>query len=179
MAFEHGEHGALIVRAQVEQAVPGQNAGKVLVQGQTAHVGIDPLLLGKALATLIQQGGAAVDASDRVSMFEQIARYRLATATPQVQYLPASPHDLAKAFEPGLFAVKCLGVGPTRPVPSLGMTLVQIDDVTGGFVHPQASLCCSVAADYSTRAPGKAKLAVLRYVAWPLASQATGAWPRN
>ena len=49
---EHGEHAPLIVVAQVEQAVPGEDAVERLAKGQDPHVGDAPGLLRHALPAM-------------------------------------------------------------------------------------------------------------------------------
>ncbi len=52
---EHCEHGPLVLRSEMEQAVPTENPIKTPEKRECLHLGHDPLMFGHTLATQVDE----------------------------------------------------------------------------------------------------------------------------
>src|SRR5258708_29572497 len=81
---ENGKHPALILRAEMEIAVPCENAAKRPAQRQRPHVRDDPLLAWKMALADVDERRRGVHARDIVTRFDEITGDGLAGAASNV-----------------------------------------------------------------------------------------------
>ncbi|PBJ04799.1 hypothetical protein BSF40_36000 [Pseudomonas sp. ACN5] len=137
MGLENREHSTLILRRQMKETVPRQNASETLFKRQLAHVGHMPIVLRKTLPTQGDHRHGRIDASHSVSRADQVTRHGFGTATADVEDMTSrNRHGQAKMIQPGLFDQ----TPRANTIPCLSVTFVEIDDLMGCFMHEGQSL---------------------------------------
>jgi hypothetical protein len=85
MRRKHCEHLALIVRLEVKETVPGEQTVEGSAERQRAHIGDDPILLGKASSTKRDQCWRGINPGHAQSACYQIRCNRRPSAASQVE----------------------------------------------------------------------------------------------
>ena len=122
---EHLEHETLIVRLEVKEAVPGQDAVEPGAKREGAHVGDDPRLIRHPLATEGDQRRRGIDARHPQTRANHMRGDGRPAAAPQVQHTRPRRQRRDEAVMPGL--VRPAAAAPVG-LPPAGMTLVVADD---------------------------------------------------
>ena len=114
MSLEDRKHLALIVRLQVKKTVLGQNPAVALIELQFTHIGYTPIVLREMLFADRNERRGRIDAGDPVSSVNKVLRHWFCGTTTNIENAPISIRHRQ-----------------TKTIPSLSMTLVEIDDVIG------------------------------------------------
>lgn len=132
MGLENREHSTLILRRQVKETVPRQNASVTLFKRQLAHVGNMPIVLRKTLPAQGDHRRGRINARHSVSRADQVTSHGFGTATANVEDMTSrNRHGVTKTIQPGL-----LDQTPrANTIPCLSVTFVEIDDLMGCFMH--------------------------------------------
>ncbi|EJM49688.1 hypothetical protein PMI26_00189 [Pseudomonas sp. GM33] len=85
MGLENREHSTLILRRQMKETVPRQNASETLFKRQLAHVGHMPIVLRKTLPTQGDHRHGRINARHSVSRADQVTSHGFGTATADVE----------------------------------------------------------------------------------------------
>lgn len=109
---EDGEHRALTVVIEMEEAVPGDQAMEAAAQRQGAHVGHQCLLMRKIAFKKSNHLGSRVDPGDGAALLFERAGDRLSGAAADVEHRGVCRKESAKPFDP---------VALLRTVPSSGL----------------------------------------------------------
>jgi hypothetical protein len=126
MSLENREHSTLILRRQVKETVPRQNARVTPIKRQVAHVGHMPILLRETLLTQGDHRHGRINATYGVSRADQVSSHGFGTATADVEdIISHDRHGLTKTIQPGLFDQ----APRANTIPRLSVTVVEIDDL--------------------------------------------------
>ena len=96
MAGEDGEHLPLVVLAEMEKTVPGNQAVKGFTQRQRAHVMLEPALCGELGAGAAYHGLSAINAGQCKTLLNNIPGNRLAVPGQLAQLRKLQPGDQAQ-----------------------------------------------------------------------------------
>ena len=121
---EHRKHRALILHAQVEEAVPREHSVEAAAEVERAHVRHGPALLRKTRHAQVDHRGRGVDAGQPVSGFDEVTRDRLAAAASDVEDRSAVRHQRGKPVEPRALEQ----VAPSLFVERMSVPLIEPDD---------------------------------------------------
>ena len=148
-APEGREDRALVVRGQVEQAVPGNQPVKPAQSGQGAHIGGDPALVREPRLRPRDHRAGAIDAGEAAAAADQVPGHRLTGAAAQVQDVPpARWQRLQERRQPVAF-----DQAPATPArKGRQMRLVERNDMGGGVTMRHIGIL-----DIAGRAASRAK----------------------
>lgn len=85
MAGKTRKHKALVIRRQVEKAVPSNQAIKLLVYIKLTHIFYVPAVLWKTRAAQRNQFFGRINTGHSATALDAIARYRFARTTADIQ----------------------------------------------------------------------------------------------
>ncbi len=119
------EDNLLVVRRQVKEAVPGDQAIKSAIQFHIAHISDQPLMAGKARTTKRNQRWRSIDASHLVTVFDAVARDGLPSSASDVQYRSLQRQMDEKPVQPMLLHQRAAA----RPIKIFSICLVQRDNI--------------------------------------------------
>jgi hypothetical protein len=114
------KHPSLIVRAQVEEAVPRQNAVEPSVEVQLTHVRHMPFVIRKAFTAEADHGGRCIYTNDAKSAIDEVASDRLAHPTTHVENRPSNTNMDQKPIQPRAFLKRSTAIA----IEFVKMTLV-------------------------------------------------------
>src|SRR5215470_12032648 len=132
MRAEHTEHISLIVRLQMEKAVPRQYAFERSPQGQSSHVSDHPLVPREAAPAQGNHRRRAVDAGNLQAATNQIRGDRHAPAAPEIENCSTRWQRIGKTIVPTLVVpITFAAVG----IPLDRMSLIVSNDFVGKVRH--------------------------------------------
>jgi hypothetical protein len=114
------KHLALIVRAQMKETIPCQDAIKTSVERQLTHVHYKPFGIRKACATDLNHGRRRIDADNTKSTIDQMASDRLTHPAANVENGSSGKHMKQKPIQPRALLKRSAAVAIVLE----GMTLV-------------------------------------------------------
>src|SRR5262245_61356152 len=117
-------HLTLIVRAQVKEAVPGQNTPESPVELQRTHVRHKPHRVRKACSAECDHGRRSIHTNDPKPAIDEVASDRLADPAAQVEHRRAGAHVDQEPIQPRAFLKRSAAVA----IVLANMTLVYVDN---------------------------------------------------
>ena len=101
MGLENREHSPLILRRQVKETVPRQNASVTLIKRQLAHIGNTPIVLRETLLTQGDHRHGRINATHSMSRVDQVISHRFGATTADVEDMTIrNRHGLTKTIQP-------------------------------------------------------------------------------
>jgi hypothetical protein len=128
---EDRKHPTLVLVAQVEKAVPGEEAVEGAAEGQRPHVGDTPVLEREALPADADELRRRVRARYGMAFLDEVPPDRLGGAAPDVEDRGARGQKRQETVEPSPFDERRATVFG----PSAGMPPIQPDDTLGFMGH--------------------------------------------
>lgn len=119
----------LVIRRQVKEAVPGDQAIKSAIQSHIAHILDMPSMAGKALTAKPNQRWRRIDASHLMTVFDAVARDGLPGPAANVEHGRLRRQMYQKPVQPVLLHQ----FAATRPIKIRSICLVQRDDIACGI----------------------------------------------
>lgn len=133
MRREDSEDGALVVRLQVKEAVPGEDAVETAAEVQPTHVCDQEFMPRQPRRRAVDHARRTVDAGDAEAPGGKPRRHRRAAAAAEVQHAAAFRQPCGEARQPAFFHQRSAAVA--GGIPGGGVAPVESKDIGRRIRH--------------------------------------------
>src|SRR5215207_5146165 len=104
---KYRKHLPLVVVAEMKETVPRKDSGKPPPQGQLAHIGDNPFLIGKMPPADIDHGRGRIDANGGMTKLDQIRGHWLGGAAGGSHARNRSSQGFSNGLAPARLSIQC------------------------------------------------------------------------